>query len=259
MSGRNAFLLQRSRWPVRTELKPTIWPSISATVSQQAKDPAAALAEYERGVRALQKEFPKQPQVYGMLLDVASGADNDKARALAKEGIDVEVVDPRTLIPLDKDTILASVEKTHRALVVTEETRTGSSAAEIAATIAEEGFDFLDAPVVRLGAPDIPLPFSSQLQQELIGSDLVERHHRGMAEGGVGLVGHAAEVGIGDFTGGKGLDDVDGDFPIGPAEEACDGVLRELRPDLGHVKAAVAGQPREHDLDEIECRGLAPG
>ena len=90
------------------------------------------------------------------------------ARRLALENIHAEVIDPRTLVPLDKETILASVEKTHRALVVTEETRTGSSAAEIAAMIAEEGFDYLDAPVTRLGTPDIPLPFSSQLQQELI-------------------------------------------------------------------------------------------
>ncbi len=90
------------------------------------------------------------------------------AQRLAIENIHAEVIDPRTLVPLDKDTILASVEKTHRALVVTEETRTASSAAEIAAMIAEEGFDFLDAPVSRLGTPDIPLPFSPQLQQDLI-------------------------------------------------------------------------------------------
>jgi pyruvate/2-oxoglutarate/acetoin dehydrogenase E1 component len=101
------------------------------------------------------------------------------ARHLALENIHAEVIDPRTLVPLDKDTILASVEKTHRALVVTEETRTASSAAEIAAMIAEEGFDFLDAPVSRLGTPDIPLPFSSQLQQDLIpGSESIYRAAR---------------------------------------------------------------------------------
>jgi pyruvate/2-oxoglutarate/acetoin dehydrogenase E1 component len=101
------------------------------------------------------------------------------ARHLALENIHAEVIDPRTLVPLDQDTILASVEKTHRALVVTEETRTASSAAEIAAMIAEEGFDFLDAPVSRLGTPDIPLPFSSQLQQDLIpGSESIYRAAR---------------------------------------------------------------------------------
>ncbi len=94
----------------------------------------------------------------------------EAAAVLALEGIELEVVDPRTLVPLDRETILASVARTHRALVVTEETRTASSAAEIAALIAEEGFDELDAPVKRLGTPDLPLPFAPHLQAGLIPS-----------------------------------------------------------------------------------------
>jgi len=80
-----------------------------------------------------------------------------------------------------------------------------------------------------------------------------------MAEGGIGLVGHAAEIGIGDLAGGEGLDDVDGDFPIGPAKEAGDGIVRELRPDLGHVEAAVAGKPGQHHIAKAQYRSLAPG
>ncbi|HWE64955.1 MAG TPA: alpha-ketoacid dehydrogenase subunit beta [Chloroflexota bacterium] len=94
----------------------------------------------------------------------------EAATQLEGQGISVEVVDPRTLVPLDKATILASVHKTNRALVVTEEARTASCGAEIAAMIAEEGFDDLDAPVGRLGALDAPLPFASATQQALLPS-----------------------------------------------------------------------------------------
>jgi pyruvate dehydrogenase E1 component beta subunit len=89
----------------------------------------------------------------------------EAARELEGDGISVEVVDPRTLVPLDRKTILSSVEKTGRALVVTEETRTASCAAEIAALIAEEGFDFLDAPVMRMGTLDTPIPFAPLAQR----------------------------------------------------------------------------------------------
>jgi pyruvate dehydrogenase E1 component beta subunit len=94
----------------------------------------------------------------------------EAALQLAQEGIEAEVVDPRTLVPLDRETILGSVARTHRVMVVTEEARTGSAGAEIAALIAEEGFDELDAPVVRLGAPDVPLPFAPHLQAKFIPS-----------------------------------------------------------------------------------------
>jgi len=90
------------------------------------------------------------------------------AEELAKEGISVEVIDPRTLVPLDKDTLIESVKKTGRLVLVTEETRTGATTAEVAATVQEEAFDWLDAPIKRVNAPDTPVPFSPSLEQYFI-------------------------------------------------------------------------------------------
>ena len=98
-----------------------------------------------------------------------------------------------------------------------------------------------------------------QLEQEFVRSDLVERNHGRMAESGVGLVRHAAEIGIGYLAGGKRPDHLDRDFPIGPAKETGDGLARELRPGLGHVETAVAGKPGQHHVTEAQHGGLAPG
>ena len=88
----------------------------------------------------------------------------EAANKLAEEGIDVEVIDLRTLVPYDRETILRSVEKTARAVVVQENPRTMGVAAEIGAMIAEEGFSFLDAPVRRVSPPDAPQePFAPVL------------------------------------------------------------------------------------------------
>jgi pyruvate/2-oxoglutarate/acetoin dehydrogenase E1 component len=87
------------------------------------------------------------------------------AEKLAKEGISVEIVDPRTLIPLDEETILASVEKTNRVIITDEGHMRGGAAADIAAIIADKGFDFLDAPVKRVTALDVPIPFSPPLEK----------------------------------------------------------------------------------------------
>jgi pyruvate dehydrogenase E1 component beta subunit len=86
------------------------------------------------------------------------------ARALEKEGISAEVLDPRTLVPLDTETILASVKKTKRVLIVHESCKQGGPGGEIAATIAEEAFWFLEAPVKRIGAPFCPVPYSHILE-----------------------------------------------------------------------------------------------
>jgi 2-oxoisovalerate dehydrogenase E1 component beta subunit len=87
------------------------------------------------------------------------------AEALAAEGIEVEVVDLRTLAPLDKPTLLASVRKTGKALVIYEDNLTGGYGAEVAAVVGEEAFTDLDAPVRRLGGPDVPaMPYSHPLQ-----------------------------------------------------------------------------------------------
>jgi pyruvate/2-oxoglutarate/acetoin dehydrogenase E1 component len=90
------------------------------------------------------------------------------AEKLAKEGISVEVVDPRTLIPLDEATILASVEKTNRVVIADEGHMRGGAAADIAAIIADKGFDFLDAPVKRITALDVPIPFSPPLEKAAV-------------------------------------------------------------------------------------------
>ena len=87
------------------------------------------------------------------------------AGALSSEGIEVEIVDLRTLLPLDKEAVIKSVEKTGRLVVLHEATRTGGFGAEIAALAAEEAFSSLKAPVRRLAAPDIPVPFSPPLEQ----------------------------------------------------------------------------------------------
>jgi 2-oxoisovalerate dehydrogenase E1 component beta subunit len=87
------------------------------------------------------------------------------AQEAAKEGISVEVVDLRTILPVDKPTILDSVKKTSKALIVHEDNLTMGYGAEVAAMIAGEGFEYLDGPVMRLGGPDVPaVPFSHPLQ-----------------------------------------------------------------------------------------------
>lgn len=90
------------------------------------------------------------------------------ADALEKEGISVEVIDPRTLIPFDEQTILESVAKTHRAVVVHEAHKNAGPGAEIAATIMEKAFDALDAPVLRLGAKACTLPFNLGLENAVV-------------------------------------------------------------------------------------------
>jgi pyruvate dehydrogenase E1 component beta subunit len=90
------------------------------------------------------------------------------AELLAERGIDAEVVDVRSLLPLDTDTIFASVRKTHRAVVVYEDWKSGSFGAEIHARISEECFDDLDAPVGRVGGLNVPMPYSRVLELECI-------------------------------------------------------------------------------------------
>jgi pyruvate/2-oxoglutarate/acetoin dehydrogenase E1 component len=88
--------------------------------------------------------------------------------SLEKEGISVEVVDPRTLTPLDKRTIVDSVKKTGRIVIVSEDCKTAGVSAEIAAVVAEEAIDYLDAPIKRVTALDTPIPFSPPLEQFVI-------------------------------------------------------------------------------------------
>lgn len=94
----------------------------------------------------------------------------EAAEDLAKEGIEVEVVDLRTLSPLDKETIINSVKKTHRLVIVHEAVKQAGPGAEIAATVAEEAFEYLDAPIKRVAAPFTPVPFSPVLESAYIPS-----------------------------------------------------------------------------------------
>jgi acetoin:2,6-dichlorophenolindophenol oxidoreductase subunit beta len=106
---------------------------------------------------------------YGFLVGEALCA----AETLAAEGIDIEVIDLRTLRPLDAETILSSVRKTGRAVVAYEGTKFAGAGAEVAALIAEEAIDYLEAPVVRVAAPEAPYPSNSVLIQGV----MVTREH----------------------------------------------------------------------------------
>lgn len=90
------------------------------------------------------------------------------AQKLEKEGIDVEVIDPRTLVPFDKGAVIDSVKKTGRLIIVEEDTKTGGWGAEVAAIVAEEGMDYLDAPIKRVSAFDAPIPASTPLENYII-------------------------------------------------------------------------------------------
>jgi len=94
------------------------------------------------------------------------------AEQLNKEGISTEVVDPRTLSPLDTKTIVESVKKTGRLVIVTEDSKTAGVSAEIAAVVAEEALDYLDAPIKRVAEPNTPIPFSPSMEKFVIPSEI---------------------------------------------------------------------------------------
>ncbi|MEY8463236.1 alpha-ketoacid dehydrogenase subunit beta [Streptococcus merionis] len=102
---------------------------------------------------------------YGRMLERAIQAADE----LAEEGISVEVVDPRTLVPLDKEMIINSVKKTGRLVLVNDAYKTGGYIGEIAAMIAEsEAFDYLDAPIVRVASEDVPVPYAAILENAIL-------------------------------------------------------------------------------------------
>jgi 2-oxoisovalerate dehydrogenase E1 component beta subunit len=101
---------------------------------------------------------------YSAMLYVALEA----ADILAKEGIELEVIDLRSLVPLDKDCILESVRRVNKVMILHEDTRTGGMAGEIAAIVAEEAFDDLDGPILRVTAPDTPVPYAAALEDAFI-------------------------------------------------------------------------------------------
>ena len=102
---------------------------------------------------------------YGRMLERVLKVSDE----VEKEDIHVEVIDPRTLLPLDCDTIIQSVIKTGRAIIVHEAVKTGGFGGEIASTITEsEAFDYLDAPVIRLGGKDVPIPYTPELEKAVV-------------------------------------------------------------------------------------------
>ena len=98
---------------------------------------------------------------YGAMVYVAQ----DAASILEKEGISVEVIDLRSILPLDRELIIQSVKKTNKLIILHEDTRTGGIAGEITATVCEEAFEDLDGPVIRITAPDTPVPYSPPLEE----------------------------------------------------------------------------------------------
>jgi 2-oxoisovalerate dehydrogenase E1 component beta subunit len=92
----------------------------------------------------------------------------EAAKTLEAEGIDAEVVDLRTLFPMDEETVLESVAKTNKAILLHEATRTGGIGAEIAAVLSERCFEYLDGPLVRVTAPDTPVPYSPPLEEAFL-------------------------------------------------------------------------------------------
>jgi pyruvate dehydrogenase E1 component beta subunit len=98
----------------------------------------------------------------GMFL--AQGAADD----LAEQGISAEVIDMRVLRPLDIETVVKSVEKTNRLVIVEESWRTMGLGAEIAAAVQEHGFDYLDAPIGRVGSLEVPMPYAKNLERLII-------------------------------------------------------------------------------------------
>src|SRR5882672_8297976 len=144
------------------------------------EDPVIYL-EHKYLYRRIKEEIPKEDYIvpigqaavrregrdltiltYGAMLYQALEAAETLAR---EEGIETEVVDLRSLLPLDKDALLTSARKTGKVLVVHEDTRTGGIAGEIAAIVNEEVFDYLDGPVLRVTAPDTPVPYSPPLEE----------------------------------------------------------------------------------------------
>jgi acetoin:2,6-dichlorophenolindophenol oxidoreductase subunit beta len=102
---------------------------------------------------------------YGRMLPICI----DVAENLSAEGIEIEIVDPRTLLPLDSDTLIQSAKKTGKVLIVHEAVQTGGFGGEIAAVLSNsEAFFYLDAPIMRLGGIDVPIPYCPELERNVV-------------------------------------------------------------------------------------------
>lgn len=162
-----------SNTPGLKVVAPTFPADAKAMIKSAIRDPNPVLfLEHKRTYRLIKEDVPDDnPEVpigearvhregaditvvaYGLMLYTALEVAD---KLLEEQGLETEVVEPRTLYPLDKETILESARKTGKFLVVSEANLTGSVSAEIAAVVAREAFEWLDAPVMRLGSPDVP-------------------------------------------------------------------------------------------------------
>ena len=120
----------------------------------------------ELGVADIKREGSDVTLItYGRMVPICMEA----AEQLAEQGVSVEIVDPRTLVPLDKETLIRSAKKTGRVLIVHEACQTGGFGGELAAVIADsEAFFYLDAPVKRLGGLDVPIPYCPELEKNVV-------------------------------------------------------------------------------------------
>jgi len=161
------------------------------------RDPNPTLILENKMLYNAEGEVPEEPYFvpWGQALIVREGADvtvvalSDMvdfslkaAEALAEVGISIEVIDPRTIAPLDIETILQSVRRTGKLVVAHEACVTGGVGAEIAAQVAHLALDYLEAPIERVGAKDSPIPFSPILEREILPDDrgVVNAVHRVM-------------------------------------------------------------------------------
>jgi pyruvate dehydrogenase E1 component beta subunit len=135
-----------------------------ATKGEVPEDPEYATPFGQAAVRRAGRDVTIVT-IGGMLPKAMEAADE-----LAKRNIDAEVIDPRTLVPLDKETILASVRKTSRVIIAYEAHKRLGPGAEIAAMIAEEGIGYLDGPIIRVAARNVPLPYSPDLENYVLPS-----------------------------------------------------------------------------------------
>ena len=133
------------------------------------KSPAASLASEPDTVPIGRAAIRRRGQhivlvTYGAMLYTALSA----AEVLAEEGIELEVIDLRSLVPLDEECVLEAVRRINKVMLLHEDTRTGGMAGELAAIVAEEAFDDLDGPIVRITAPDTPVPYAGSLEDAFI-------------------------------------------------------------------------------------------
>jgi len=149
------------------------------------RDPNTVIFFENKMLYSLKDEVPEEPFFvpFGQASLVREGSDVtvvavsdmvgyslSASELLAEEGISVEVIDPRTLVPLDKAAIIASVKKTGRLVVVHEAVKRGGFGGEIASLIAEEAFDYLDAPIKRVAGRNVPIAFNETLEKKAVPS-----------------------------------------------------------------------------------------